>query len=411
MSNYSLRANRMQSVAIGALDGSGSGHEYVLHLINDYPGERGTGRQGVLGVWDIEKFLLNEVLEYGPDISVNFLSAHPMHSRAGKAQALKAFAAAAITREKLPADKGIPVLRTLDPIGEVQETNFHRHVFTEDWMKWKTQPQRIYRQVTEQAIETLRTSVIAQQCKDEGISGPAPAYEQLPDNVRSSVRREFARLQEFYDESARSNFVRNLQLRDDALFNYAKTLARRYADKVKTPRFAAVAQSDYADDSTSNVHDRTSASNFCVMIASCLEGGPSDIEYAANARSASPSPTTDLWRNLLENINSLFYQAVFRRNATFKAQFQQALQQYQQQETEFNRQLSEIDALTGNQRTARLAQLRVSQRESDIGTLYGAVSQILSSDEATNWRNNRLLPAVNKLMNAASSAALSLGTR
>ncbi|MFK0312453.1 hypothetical protein ACIQUF_14540, partial [Pseudomonas sp. NPDC090233] len=172
------------------------------------------------------------------------------------------------------------------------------------------------------------------------------------------------RLEERYDESARAAFqaaydreVQHFQAKIDEV-------AELYADQYASLAFQRVAHFDYSATNPASVED------FIIMMAACLAGGPTE---SLSSTDTALGATQSIWYQLLEDRNSLLYQALLAKN-------QSLLQQL-------------AKALSGD----------------DLGKVYDAVKAISGSEEGKLLMIKPVQDAIGQLLAATASASNALG--
>lgn len=370
--------------------------------------------QGVLQRYSPNAFLTEKVLEYGPDITDQFLTIHPFKSRALRLGAMQD----AITHyatNNYP-EIGFPAVALHDYVGALQEANYHRLLVQTDAYLWQNNPERIYKRLTSQCIEQLRMAIIAQQYESNKQSLPPNITDStcLPAGAPSGIQDIFKRFSKFYNEQDRDNFSKNFE----TLYSNYATIQNEMAQRVSRRfnddrRFLHVAFYDYAKDDPDNPYDHESAMRFSDMLASCIEGGPVNPRASTKAQdNSAPAPqdavATGIWQKMLTNKDSLFYWAIFGNNAALKQGFFDTLSSYEQTDKKFIDELARINQLTGPEREAQRKSAEEQLRLDYISIGFNAFKDLFTSDTATTWRAERLTPAVQKLLSSATSAMLGL---
>lgn len=388
----------------------------INRLIPGHQGEMREGKlaQGVLQRYSPNAFLTEKVLEYGPDITDQFLTIHPFKSRALRLGAMQD----AITHyatNNYP-EIGFPAVALHDYVGALQEANYHRLLVQTDAYLWQNNPERIYKRLTSQCIEQLRMAIIAQQYESNKQSLPPNITDStcLPAGAPSGIQDIFKRFSKFYNEQDRDNFSKNFETLYSNYATIQNAMAQRVSRRFNDDRrFLHVAFYDYAKDDPDNPYDHESAMRFSDMLASCIEGGPVNPRASTKAQNNSaPAPqdavATGIWQKMLTNKDSLFYWAIFGNNAALKQGFFDTLSSYEQTDKKFIDELARINQLTGPEREAQRKSAEEQLRLDYISIGFNAFKDLFTSDTATTWRAERLTPAVQKLLSTATSAMLGL---
>ncbi|TDJ76069.1 hypothetical protein E2H86_13105 [Pseudomonas putida] len=340
---------------------------------------------GSVGIAMTESDLgLGDVLEYGAAYPGKFTSAHGFYSRMSRLPATRNFVRTKVLEEELP--NGVLALTVPDPVGLVMEANVQRTTWVRRMQEWRAEPQRHFEYFTSQALLGIRElnearaaaqAVVdtAQEAENREKWNESPigfkaylppvdieAHTQRATKNKQEEARE--RLEERYDEKARAAFqagydreVKHWQTRIDKAGELYATL---YGHR----SFQRIAYFDYSATSPLSVE------YFIQMLSACVAGGPTE---KAPEQDDPLGPTQYLWQQLLEDPNSLLYQALTAKNQSLRQQL--------------------VKALSSN----------------DLTQVYHAVKGIALSEEGQYLMVKPVQDAIGLLLAAAASASSALG--
>ncbi|MGN8249941.1 T6SS effector BTH_I2691 family protein [Pseudomonas sp. SMV7] len=289
-----------------------------------------------IAMTDSFRFGLEKVLEFSTFSSARYASVHGFYSRLGRWHETRVQVRNAIQREQLP--NGILALTVPDPVGMVMELNAQRTGWVQSMQAWRAQPQRHFEYFTSQALLGIRelhaATAAAQGAEDaqreareveqwnhSALAGkaPLPAVDIEARSERNIARKQQEareRLEERYDESARAAFQadydRELQNWQAMIDQVGKLYARHYAARA----FQQIGYFDY------DAADPVSVEYFIQMMAACLAGGPTE---ALPAQGQPLGLTQHVWQQLLEDEQSLLYQALLAKHQGLMQQVVAAL--------------------------------------------------------------------------------------
>ncbi|WP_406819365.1 T6SS effector BTH_I2691 family protein [Pseudomonas sp. KnCO4] len=289
-----------------------------------------------IAMTDSFRFGLEDVLEFSTFSSARYASVHGFYSRLGRWHETRVQVRNAIQREQLP--NGILALTVPDPVGLVMELNAQRTGWVQAMQEWRAQPQRHFEYFTSQALLGIRelhaASAAAQGAEDarreareveqwnhSPLAGkaPLPAVDIETRSERNIARKQQEareRLEERYDESARAAFQadydRELKRWQSMIDQVGELYARHYAASA----FQQIGYFDY--DAT----DPVSVEYFIQMMAACLAGGPTE---ALPEQGQPLGLTQHVWQQLLEDDQSLLYQALLAKHQGLMQQVVAAL--------------------------------------------------------------------------------------
>ena len=326
---------------------------------------------------------LLQVLEYAQNIPGDFRSVHGFYGRQHRLRALKGHLRSVIQEQELP--NGVLALVLPDPIGVVQELNAQHLLRHQAMLQWCAEPQRSFEHFTSQALLAIRghqMEVARVRTKQRAEDANTWRQEQNknpvlnPDLPMLDVEAETARLapikqaearerlEERYDEQARADFEADYQHTLAGWHQVIDDVAEHHERNYHDAAYQRAAMHDYS------VTDERSVALFLRMTATCLSGG-------ATERSADGplGPTLRLWKTLLENRDSLLYQALTARNRPLFGELQ--------------------TALAGDERTR----------------VYHAIKTFITTQEARNLMTGPVQDAVGQLLAAAATASSRLGNQ
>ena len=327
---------------------------------------------------------LDDVLEYTAPYAGNYSSAHGFYPRLNRLPETRNHVRSTIEHEQLP--NGVLALTLPDPVGLVMECNAQRTAWFQAMQQWRAEPQRHFDYFTSQALLGIRelhdAQAMAQAVEDtehearrveQWNDSPIGTKAYLPPvNVEAQAHRAIERkqqqarerLEQRYDERARAAFQadydRELQHWQAKVDEVGKLYAHHYASRA----FQLIGYLDYSATSPLSVED------FIAMMAACLAGGPTEALAPADT---ALGPTQHIWQQLLEDHQSLLYQALLAKN---KALLQQL-----------------VEALSGD----------------DLGKVYDAVKAMAGSNEGRLLMIKPVQDAIGQLLAATASASNALG--
>lgn len=327
---------------------------------------------------------LDDVLEYTAPYAGNYSSAHGFYPRLSRLPETRNHVRSIIEHEQLP--NGVLALTLPDPVGLVMECNAQRTAWFQAMQQWRAEPQRHFDYFTSQALLGIRelhdAQAMAQAVEDtehearrveqwndspigtKAYLPPINVEVQAPRAIERKQQQARERLEQRYDERARAAFQadydRELQHWQAKVDEVGKLYAYHYASRA----FQRVAHLDYSANSPLSVED------FIAMMAACLAGGPTEALAPADT---ALGPTQHIWQQLLEDHQSLLYQALLAKN---KALLQQL-----------------VEALSGD----------------DLGKVYDAVKAMAGSNEGRLLMIKPVQDAIGQLLAATASASNALG--
>ncbi|PVZ12413.1 MULTISPECIES: T6SS effector BTH_I2691 family protein [unclassified Pseudomonas] len=365
-----------QAIAAGDPALSARFHELNLASVRQQPQAHGIAMTG-------EDMKLGEVLEHAADQYLPFTSAHGYYSRRfGPEEVFREYIATLMARENLP--NGVLALALEDPVGVVQEVNAQRLLQFQAMQAWRSEPQRQFELFTSQALVGIRGAYLraaAQQAEqkvkeqnperekwNQGIAGDKNHLRPL--NVKTETTRQqkaaIARLEERYDESARAAFESGYAHELNIWQASVDALGRTYKAQFESPSFALIAEHDY-DPACA-----LSMQAFILMQAAVLAGGPTEQLLAEGQ---APGATQQLWLTLLEDHDSLIYQALLAKQRPLIELIQQGL--------------------AGD----------------DLGKAYDAIKSLITSDEGKKLMAGPVQDAIGQLLAAVLNAQHTLAPR
>ena len=327
---------------------------------------------------------LDDVLEYTAPYAGNYSSAHGFYPRLNRLPETRNHVRSSIEHEQLP--NGVLALTLPDPVGLVMECNAQRTAWFQAMQQWRAEPQRHFDYFTSQALLGIRelhdAQAMAQAVEDtehearrveqwndspigtKAYLPPVNVEAQAPRAIERKQQQARERLEQRYDERARAAFQadydRELQHWQAKVDEVGKLYAHHYASRA----FQLIGYLDYSATSPLSVED------FIAMMAACLAGGPTEALAPADT---ALGPTQHIWQQLLEDHQSLLYQALLAKN---KALLQQL-----------------VEALSGD----------------DLGKVYDAVKAMAGSNEGRLLMIKSVQDAIGQLLAATASASNALG--
>lgn len=270
-----------------------------------------------------------KILEYAQSIAGDFRSVHGFYGRNQRLRAFRGYIRTLIQREKLP--NGVLALVLPDPVGMVQELNAQRLARCQAMQEWRAEPQRNLEFFTSQALLGIR-DVQLERAKERAIEEATAAvearnhYNASPQSYRSPLptldleqekQHRIAeaqtdageRLGDRYDEPARKHFQDHYQKTLADWQRIIDDVGRPYAEHHDGAAFQLAAVNDYS------ISTQESVKAFTRMLATCQVGGPTDL-----VEDGRIGPTQGLWKNQLENRDSLYYQALLAKDTVLLEQ-------------------------------------------------------------------------------------------
>ncbi|CAI3807246.1 hypothetical protein GLGCALEP_04565 [Pseudomonas sp. MM221] len=289
-----------------------------------------------IAMTDSFRFGMENVLEFSTFSSARFTSTHGFYSRFGKWSETNNHVRKVIAQEQLP--NGVLALTLPDPVGLVMELNAQRAGWVRAMQEWRAQPQRHFEYFTSQAllgIQQLHAATAAAQGAEDAerearqveqwnktplaVKTHLPAVDIEAQTARNTARKQQEareRLEERYDESARAAFQagydRELKNWQSMVDQVGKLYAHHYAKRA----FQQIGYFDY------DAKDPVSVEHFIQMMAACLAGGPTEELPQAGQPLGM---TQHVWQQLLEDEQSLLYQALLAKNRGLMQQLAGAL--------------------------------------------------------------------------------------
>jgi len=206
------------------------------------------------------------------------------------------------------SSRKVPLVIVDDPVGDLWELNFMRQALEFDRFVWSSEPQRLAKRLSQQAIDTILDDHFT-GCNGQGWTC----------QISKPEARHFYN---YYDNLEVIDFAVKY---DSRMSYYNRTLfsliEENYVRCWSSPMLMGVLANDYAKDATdASAEDRESATALTMMMARCLEGGVLYVKYENEARhygvnfDAKENAVLKLWRDWLGNPRSYLYQAIFRNN-------------------------------------------------------------------------------------------------
>lgn len=289
-----------------------------------------------IAMTDSFRFGMENVLEFSTFSSAKFASVHGFYSRFGKWKETNNHVRKVIAQEQLP--NGVLALTLPDPVGLVMELNAQRTGWVRAMQEWRAQPQRHFEYFTSQAllgIQQLHAATAAAQGAEDAerearkveqwnktplaVKTHLPAVDIEAQTARNTARKQREareRLEKRYDERARAAFQadydRELKNWQSMVDQVGKLYAHHYAKRA----FQQIGYFDY------DAKDPVSVEHFIQMMAACLAGGPTEELPQAGQPLGM---TQHIWQQLLEDEQSLLYQALLAKNRGLMQQVAGAL--------------------------------------------------------------------------------------
>ncbi|MDR0277591.1 MAG: hypothetical protein LBJ37_06885 [Paucimonas sp.] len=325
---------------------------------------------------------MEKVLEYAQPMAGDFYSVHGFYGRTHRLNALRNHVRAVIQREKLT--NGVLALVLPDPIGMVQECNAQRMVRYQQMLEWRAEPQRSFEHLTSQALLGIQ-AFQAERAKRLAIEDAENEIEnikrlnstppvhmapmQVPDLEDEKARRipekqadARERLDERYDEKARSDFQRNFDKNLAAWQRIIDDAGEQYAIHFESPAFKLANRFDYHDQNNESVMA------FICVIGQCLAGGPTGLIDEEKLEA-----TQQLWKQQLEDQNSLLHQALHAKDPGI------------------------------------LEQLRSTLSDDERTRIYHGIKTLITTQKGTDFMKDSVRTAVGQLLGGAGTASNVLG--
>lgn len=335
-------------------------------------------------------FLTDRVWEYRYD-GEDFGSRHAVRTRTPRFVPLNDYVDDIAKTQGLP--QGVPVLALPDPVGAVLEFNQQRHLLINDRLAWAGNAERQYLLFTSAALVQIRelektwarTQAVQEvekqieyrrQHNDHPVLGTRSHLPpvDVPRETEIAARRITAeyheRLEQRYSEPRRQQFQDMHDKEWQRRQGLIDTMAARYVAWLQSLAWLRIARYDYS------ATDPHSAAAYTKMVAACLDGGPSE---APPVDGADLGPTQQLWKALLENPDSILYQALLAKNARL---------------------------LEGLRPT-----FTEGFKANDSGKLYAAIKDVMASQEGEMYLRSSVKDAVGQLQGAMINAMLTMDAR
>ncbi|MGY4526561.1 T6SS effector BTH_I2691 family protein [Pseudomonas sp. TE21394] len=289
-----------------------------------------------IAMTDSFRFGLEDVLEFSTFSSASYASVHGFYSRLGRWHETRVQVRNAIQREQLP--NGILALTVPDPVGMVMELNAQRTGWVQRLQEWRAQPQRHFEYFTSQALlgirelhaataaaqgveDAQREALEVEQWNHSALAGkaPLPSVDIEARSERNIARKQQEareRLEERYDESARAAFQADYDRELKRWQSMIDQVGELYARHCAARAFQQIGYFDY------DAADPVSVEYFIQMMAACLAGGPTE---ALPEQGQPLGMTQHVWQQLLEDDQSLLYQALLAKHQGLMQQVVAAL--------------------------------------------------------------------------------------
>ncbi|MFJ4344230.1 T6SS effector BTH_I2691 family protein [Pseudomonas sp. NPDC089401] len=327
---------------------------------------------------------LDDVLEYSTYSPGKFVSCHGYYPRLSRLFATLTHVRTTIQKEQLP--NGVLALTLPDPVGLVMEANAQRTTWFRSMQEWRAEPQRHFELFTSQALLGIRelneARAAIQAVKDteneakytqewnenpigfKAYLPPVDIEAKAPRNIERKQQEARERLEDRYDEKARAKFQaaydRELKLWQSMVDQVGALYTHFYVQRA----FQRIGHLDYSATS------RLSAEYFIGMMSACLAGGPTELPVH---KDAELEPTQELWQQLLEDPNSLLYQALMAKHQDLMPQI--------------------VHGLTGD----------------DLYKLHDSIKGIIATSEGKRFMIQPVQDAIGQLLAAANSASNTIG--
>lgn len=276
---------------------------------------------------------LQQVLEYAQNIPGDFHSVHGFYGRQHRLRAMKGHLRNIIQEHELA--NGVLALVLPDPIGVVQELNAQRLLRHQAMQQWCAEPKRSFEYFTSEALLAIRGHQLEiarlnakkraedadrwrqEQNKNPVLNPNLPVLDIEAETARVAPiwqAKARQRLEERYDEPARETFEAGYQHTLAGWQQVIDDVAEHYERQYQGAAYQRAALHDYS------VTDQRSTALFIRMMQTCLAGGPTERSV-----DGPPGPTLRLWKTLLENRDSLLYQALTARDRQLFGELHDAL--------------------------------------------------------------------------------------
>ncbi|MHA6194124.1 T6SS effector BTH_I2691 family protein [Pseudomonas wadenswilerensis] len=277
---------------------------------------------------------MEKVLEYAQPMAGDFHSVHGFHGRNHRLGALRTHVAAMIKEHELP--NGVLALVLPDPIGVVQECNAQRLIRYQHMHEWCAEPQRRFELFTSQALlgvqafQAERAKRLAEDEAERAVQSnrayharpsqymaPLPVLDLEKEKTRRTAEKQAdarERLDDRYNEKARADFQANFEKTLAGWQRIIDDVGEQYVKHFQSPAFQLATRHDYV------VKNVESVAAFICMAGNCLAGGPTGV-IDENKLEA----TQKLWKQQLEDQNSLLHQALQARDPNVFEQIGNAL--------------------------------------------------------------------------------------
>ncbi|MGV2866737.1 T6SS effector BTH_I2691 family protein [Achromobacter sp. AGC39] len=351
---------------------------------------RDTPQTVLHGLKFADGFLIDHVWEYRYD-GEDFGSRHAVRTRTPRFVPLNDYVDDIAKTQGLP--QGVPVLALPDPVGVVLEFNQQRHLLINDRLAWAGNAERQYLLFTSAALVQIRelektwarTQAVQEvekqieyrrQHNDHPVLGTRSHLPpvDVPRETEIAARRITAdyhqRLEQRYSEPRRKQFQDMHDKEWQRRQGLIDTMAARYVAWLQSLAWLRIARYDYS------ATDPHSAAAYTKMVAACLDGGPSE---AAPVDGGDLGPTQQLWKALLENPDSILYQALLAKNARL---------------------------LEGLRPT-----FTEGFKANDSGKLYAAIKDVMASQEGEMYLRSTVRDAAGQLQGAMINAMTVLEAR
>ncbi|MGV2866530.1 T6SS effector BTH_I2691 family protein [Achromobacter sp. AGC39] len=335
-------------------------------------------------------FLTDHVWEYRYD-GEDFGSRHAVRTRTPRFVPLNDYVDGIAKAQALP--QGVPVLALPDPVGVVLEFNQQRHLLINDRLAWAGNAERQYLLFTSAALVQIRelektwaqTQAVQEvekeieyrrQHNDHPVLGTRSHLPpvDVPRETEIAAKRITAeyheRLEQRYSEPRRKQFQDMHDKEWQRRQGLIDTMAARYVAWLQSLAWLRIARYDYS------ATDPHSAAAYTKMVAACLDGGPSE---APPVDGGDLGPTQQLWKALLENPDSILYQALLAKNARL---------------------------LEGLRPT-----FTEGFKANDSGKLYAAIKDVMASQEGEMYLRSTVRDAAGQLQGAMINAVLTMDAR
>ncbi|WP_332611861.1 T6SS effector BTH_I2691 family protein [Achromobacter sp. ESBL13] len=351
---------------------------------------RDTPQTVLHGLKFADGFLTDHVWEYRYD-GEDFGSRHAVRTRTPRFVPSNDYVDDIAKTQGLP--QGVPALALPDPVGAVLEFNQQRHLLINDRLAWAGNAERQYLLFTSAALVQIRelektwarTQAVQEvekeieyrrQHNDHPVLGTRSHLPpvDVPRETEIAARRITAeyheRLEQRYSEPRRKQFQDMHDKEWQRRQGLIDTMAARYVAWLQSLAWLRIARYDYS------ATDPHSAAAYTKMVAACLDGGPSE---APPVDGADLGPTQQLWKALLENPDSILYQALLAKNARL------------------------LEALRPS--------FTEGFKANDSGKLYAAIKDVMASQEGEMYLRSTVRDAAGQLQGAMINAMTVLEAR